>query len=466
MNYTVLLPPTPDNQPYTAVGSSSSKSDDLQSSNYGSDVASKRQGRRGLGSGDDVGVRGSSKMERRMSVMKTQNKSVLVRTQTGDFDHNRWLFESKGTYGIGNAFWPQDGGYDVDGGMSMSDFMDKPWKPLTRKIRVPAGILSPYRLLVLMRLVALIGFLIWRISNPNPDAMWLWGLSTVCEVWFAFSWVLDIMPKLNPINRAVDLAALQEKFETPSPSNPMGRSDLPGLDVFISTADPDKEPPLVTANTILSILATEYPIEKLTIYVSDDGGALLTFEAMEQAASFAEVWVPFCRKHYIEPRNPDSYFNLKVDPTKNKKQPEFVKDRRWIKREYDEFKVRINGLPEAIMKRSKVLNAREMKQAADVAKEKGEDPAAAKAAVPTATWMADETHWPGTWKSPAPDHSKGDHAGIVQVMIKAPHHEPVYGNPGEHPFIDFTGVDIRVPMLVYVSREKRPGYDHNKRPAP
>ncbi|KAG0493959.1 hypothetical protein HPP92_004953 [Vanilla planifolia] len=145
MNYTVLLPPTPDNQPYTAVGSSSSKSDDLQSSNYGSDVASKRQGRRGLGSGDDVGVRGSSKMERRMSVMKTQNKSVLVRTQTGDFDHNRWLFESKGTYGIGNAFWPQDGGYDVDGGMSMSDFMDKPWKPLTRKIRVPAGILSPYR---------------------------------------------------------------------------------------------------------------------------------------------------------------------------------------------------------------------------------------------------------------------------------------------------------------------------------
>ncbi|KAG0493958.1 hypothetical protein HPP92_004952 [Vanilla planifolia] len=271
------------------------------------------------------------------------------------------------------------------------------------------------------------------------------------------------MPKLNPINRAVDLAALQEKFETPSPSNPMGRSDLPGLDVFISTADPDKEPPLVTANTILSILATEYPIEKLTIYVSDDGGALLTFEAMEQAASFAEVWVPFCRKHYIEPRNPDSYFNLKVDPTKNKKQPDFVKDRRWIKREYDEFKVRINGLPEAIMKRSKVLNAREMKQAADVAKEKGEDPAAAKAAVPTATWMADETHWPGTWKSPAPDHSKGDHAGIVQVMIKAPHHEPVSGNPGEHPFIDFTGVDIRVPMLVYVSREKRPGYDHNKK---
>jgi len=32
-----------------------------------------------------------------------------------------------------------------------------------------------------------------------------------------------------------------------------------------------------------------------------------------------------------------------------------------------------------------------------------------------ATWMADGTHWPGTWFEPKPDHSKGDHAGILQV---------------------------------------------------
>lgn len=34
-----------------------------------------------------------------------------------------------------------------------------------------------------------------------------------------------------------------------------------------------------------------------------------------------------------------------------------------------------------------------------------------------ATWMADGTHWPGTWASPAPEHSKGDHAGILQVAL-------------------------------------------------
>ena len=150
-------------------------------------------------------------------------------------------------------------------------------------------ILLCFRLLIVLRLVILFFFLWWRVTNPNEDAMWLWGLSIVCEIWFAFSWILDILPKLNPINRATDLATLHDKFEQPSPSNPTGRSDLPGVDVFVSTADPEKEPPLVTANTLLSILAVDYPIEKLSAYISDDGGAILTFEAMAEAVRFAEV---------------------------------------------------------------------------------------------------------------------------------------------------------------------------------
>lgn len=141
----------------------------------------------------------------------------------------------------------------------------------------------------MIRMILVMFFLVWRCRNPNYDAMWLWGTSIVCEIWFAFSWLLDILPKLNPINRSTDLEALKDKFEQPSPANPTGRSDLPGVDIFVSTADPDKEPPLVTANTVLSILAAEYPVEKISIYLSDDGGAILTFEAMAEAAKFAEV---------------------------------------------------------------------------------------------------------------------------------------------------------------------------------
>lgn len=151
------------------------------------------------------------------------------------------------------------------------------------------------RLLVFIRMVVLAFFLAWRIRNPNPDAVWLWGMSIVCEIWFAFSWLLDILPKLNPINRATDLAALREKFDQATPTNPTGRSDLPGVDVFVSTADPDKEPPLVTANTILSILAVDYPVEKLSCYISDDGGAILSFEAMAEAVKFAEVLFPILK---------------------------------------------------------------------------------------------------------------------------------------------------------------------------
>ncbi|KAK9144231.1 hypothetical protein Sjap_004134 [Stephania japonica] len=408
-----------------------------------------------------------SMMDRRLSWTKS-SKSVLMRSQTGDFDHNRWLFETKGTYGYGNAIWPKEGGLngkDDDGISEPAELSNKPWRPLTRKLKIPAAVLSPYRLLIFIRMAVLGFFLTWRIRHPNNDAIWLWGMSVVCEIWFAFSWLLDQLPKFFPVNRATDLAVLKDKFETPNPNNPTGKSDLPGIDIFVSTADPEKEPPLVTANTILSILAADYPVEKLACYVSDDGGALLTFEAMAEAASFANVWVPFCRKHDIEPRNPETYFNLKRDPYKNKVKQDFVKDRRRVKREYDEFKVRINGLPDSIRRRSDAYHAREEIKAMKIQRRNNaSDEPMDIVKIPKATWMADGTHWPGTWLNPTSEHTKGDHAGIIQMMLKPPSDEPLHGNADDDKsLIDANDVDIRLPLLVYVSREKRPGYDHNKK---
>lgn len=131
------MPPTPDNQP------GGDKPDGPGP--YGQSRLSGDQRGRGGGGGGGGGGKGG-KLDRRMSLMDSNNnnKSMLLRSQTQDFDHNRWLFESKGKYGIGNAYWSPDD--DTCGaGMSMADFMDKPWKPLTRKVPVPGGILSPYR---------------------------------------------------------------------------------------------------------------------------------------------------------------------------------------------------------------------------------------------------------------------------------------------------------------------------------
>ncbi|EFJ14485.1 cellulose synthase-like D2-2, glycosyltransferase family 2 protein [Selaginella moellendorffii] len=394
---------------------------------------------------------------RRLSLLRSNQPGSMKQ----DFDHTRWLYETKGTYGYGNALWPKDDTYFGDG--MPSSFKDKARRPLTRKTNVSAAILSPYRLLVFVRLAALGLFITWRIRHPNPEAMWLWGLSIVCELWFAFSWILDQLPKLCPVNRTTNLAVLKDEFERPTAKNPKGRSDLPGIDIFVSTADPEKEPSLVTANTILSILAAEYPVEKLCCYLSDDGGSLLTFEALAEAASFSRIWVPFCRKHSIEPRNPEAYFMLKGDPTKNKVRADFVKDRRRVKREYDEFKVRINGLGDAIRRRSDAYNAHEEIRAKRIQVDSGCNPGE-PLNVPKATWMADGTHWPGTWLSSGSEHGRGDHAGIIQVMLAPPSTEHLMGSAdNDNNLIDTSDCDIRLPMLVYVSREKRAGYDHNKK---
>lgn len=94
-----------------------------------------------------------------------------------------------------------------------------------------------------------------------------------------------------------------------------------------------------------------------------------------------------------------------------------MKDRRRVKREYDEFKVRVNGLPNAIKRRSDTFNAVE-DQARQRRMNLEDDDDMPKLFKPVkATWMADRTHWAGTWIHPTTDHKKGDHAGIVQVLL-------------------------------------------------
>lgn len=50
----------------------------------------------------------------------------------------------------------------------------------------------------------------------------------------------------------------------------------------------------------------------------------------------------------------------------------------------------------------------------------------------------------------------------LQILSKVPEHDPIIGDTDENG-LDFTGIDIRIPMFAYVSREKRPGFDHNKK---
>lgn len=94
----------------------------------------------------------------------------------------------------------------------------------------------------------------------------------VCEISFALSWVLEHFPKFCLVNKIINLNVLKEIFECPSPQNPRGRSNIPEIDVFVSIVDLDKEPPLVTAKIILSILVAKYLVRSsLPTYLIDRG---------------------------------------------------------------------------------------------------------------------------------------------------------------------------------------------------
>ncbi|XP_030462092.2 cellulose synthase A catalytic subunit 8 [UDP-forming] [Syzygium oleosum] len=280
-------------------------------------------------------------------------------------------------------------------------------EPLSTVIPIPKSKLAPYRTVIIMRLIILALFFHYRVTHPVDSAYGLWLTSIICEIWFAYSWVLDQFPKWSPINRITHVDRLSARYEREGEP-----SELAAVDFFVSTVDPLKEPPLITANTVLSILAVDYPVDKVSCYVSDDGAAMLTFESLVETADFARKWVPFCKKFSIEPRAPEFYFSQKIDYLKDKIQPSFVKERRAMKRDYEEYKVRVNAL---------------------VAK-------AQKA--PEEGWtMQDGTPWPG--------NNSRDHPGMIQVFL---------GNSGAH---DIEGNEL--PRLVYVSREKRPGFQHHKK---
>ncbi|XP_010255732.1 PREDICTED: probable cellulose synthase A catalytic subunit 5 [UDP-forming] isoform X2 [Nelumbo nucifera] len=297
--------------------------------------------------------------------------------------------------------------WDNDGDGPDLPLMDGARQPLSRKLPIPSSQINPYRMIIIIRLVVLGFFLHYRVTNPVNDAYPLWLISVICEIWFAISWILDQFPKWLPIDRETYLDRLSLRYEKEGQP-----SQLSSVDIFVSTVDPLKEPPLVTANTVLSILAVDYPVDKVSCYVSDDGAAMLTFEALSETSEFARKWVPFCKKFNIEPRAPEWYFAQKIDYLKDKVLTSFIKERRAMKREYEEFKVRINALVAKAQK------------------------------VPEEGWtMQDGTPWPG--------NNVRDHPGMIQVFL---------GQSGGH---DTEGNEL--PRLVYVSREKRPGFNHHKK---
>ncbi|KAJ7957374.1 Cellulose synthase [Quillaja saponaria] len=114
--------------------------------------------------------------------------------------------------------------------------------------------------------------------------------------------------------------------------------NFPSVDVFICTTDPKKEPTVEVMNTVLSAMALDYPTEKLAVYLSDDGGSAVTFYAIKEACAFAKLWIPFCIKYGIKSRCPQAFFSKLSDNERLPRSEEFVAEEEEVKVNYEEFK--------------------------------------------------------------------------------------------------------------------------------
>ncbi|CAL8157700.1 unnamed protein product [Prunus armeniaca] len=184
-------------------------------------------------------------------------------------------------------------------------------------------------------------------------------------------------------------------------------SDFPALDVFISTADPYKEPPMNVVNTALSVMAYDYPIQKVSVYVSDDGGSALTLFALMEAAKFASHWLPFCRNNNIVECSPEAYFAIDRDSHLSDQ----VEN---IKVMYKRMKARVKNVIERGKVAQEYITGEEEIQA-------------------FSKWTEEFT--------------RQDHPTVIQVLLESNKDKDITGN--------------LMPNLIYVSREKSKTSTHH-----
>ncbi|XVF81628.1 hypothetical protein PTKIN_Ptkin15bG0170400 [Pterospermum kingtungense] len=258
--------------------------------------------------------------------------------------------------------------------------------PLYEKIECKNTIQRAFDVTLLLLLVSFLVYRLFSLKNHGFP----WFLAFACESWFTFYWGLAVSTKWSPVEYKTYPENLEKWFP-----------DLPNVDMFVTTADPVLEPPIITVNTVLSLLAVDYPVEKLACYVSDDACSPLTFYSLVEASKFAKLWVPFCKKYEVQVRAPFRYFLDDSEALNAFASSEYQQDWLKIKAEYE-------------------LLVRKTEEAAQ------------KSSVPCdltgefAAFYNVERH---------------NHPTIIKIIL-------------EHK-------EIEVPNLVYISREKRPKQPHH-----
>ncbi|KAF3577100.1 hypothetical protein DY000_02035059 [Brassica cretica] len=259
--------------------------------------------------------------------------------------------------------------------------------PLCERISHKSYFLRAVDLTILGLLFSL---LLYRIQRVNENET-VWVVALLCESCFLFIWLLITCIKWSPAEYKPHLHRLDKRLH-----------DFPSVDMFVTTADPVREPPILVVNTVLSLLAVNYPANKLACYVSDDGCSPLTYFSLKEASKFAKIWVPFCKKYNIRVRAPFRYF---LNPLPSSRDSEFTKDWGLMKTEYEKLSRKVED------------------------------------ATGDSHWLDSDDDFEAFSNTKPTDHST-----IVKLVC---------GNK------EGAGDEKEVPHFVYISREKRENYHHH-----
>ncbi|KAL3724730.1 hypothetical protein ACJRO7_029834 [Eucalyptus globulus] len=181
-----------------------------------------------------------------------------------------------------------------------------------------------------------VSYFFTETSSRSKPTILAWVMIFLAELMLSFFWLLNQAHRWRPVTRTAFPERLPEDGK------------LPPIDVFVCTADPDKEPTVDVMNTVISAMALDYPPEKIHVYLSDDGGSPLTLYGMREAYDFARRWLPFCKRFGIKTRCPKAYFRDDGDDEEDddgvdgKSSDEYDSEKRKVKEKYELFKARVN----------------------------------------------------------------------------------------------------------------------------
>ncbi|GFP98070.1 cellulose synthase-like protein g3 [Phtheirospermum japonicum] len=224
----------------------------------------------------------------------------------------------------------------------------------------------------------------------------------ISDVVLAYMWSTTQVFRMNPVRRQEFPENLEKVLD---------RKDFPAFDIFICTADPFKEPPVTVVNTALSVMAYDYPTEKLSVYVSDDGGSELTMFAFMEAAKFGRHWLAFCKENDITDRCPDVYFSSNYDLTDK------ALEIKWtlLQVMYESMKMKVENMVERGKIGEEYISSKEERQVLGQFWAKG--------------------------------FNRQNHPSVIKVLLNSKKDMDIRGGP--------------MPNLVYVSRQKNSNTTHH-----